>query len=61
MTSFDDLVLFVAIVDAGSLSAAARAQGLPKSSVTRRLAGLEARLNARLLERSTRQLGLTSA
>jgi DNA-binding transcriptional LysR family regulator len=59
VTNLDDLALFVAIVDRGSLSAAARAQGLPKSSVTRRLAGLEARLDSRLLERSTRHLALT--
>jgi DNA-binding transcriptional LysR family regulator len=61
MRSLDDLALFVAIVDAGSLVAAARAEGLPKSSVTRRLAGLEARVQARLLQRSTRQLSLTEA
>ncbi len=59
MTSLDDLALFVAIVDAGSLAAAARTQGLPKSSVTRRLARLEARLDVRLLQRNTRQLTLT--
>jgi DNA-binding transcriptional LysR family regulator len=61
MSSLDDLALFVAIVEGGSLAAAARSEGLPKSSVTRRLAGLETRVQARLLQRSTRQLSLTEA
>jgi DNA-binding transcriptional LysR family regulator len=61
MSNLDDLALFVAIVDGGSLAAAARSEGLPKSSVTRRLAGLETRVQARLLQRSTRQLSLTEA
>ena len=61
MPSLDDYELFVAIVDAGSLSAAARAGSLPKSSVTRRLAALENEMQARLLERSTRHLALTDA
>lgn len=57
----DDLDLFVGIVEAGSLSAAARTRGLPKSSVTRRLAALENRLQARLIERNTRHLAPTEA
>ena len=61
VTSLDDLVLFVGIVDAGSLAGAARAAGMPKSSVSRRLAALEARLNTRLLQRNTRRLSLTDA
>jgi DNA-binding transcriptional LysR family regulator len=61
LPSLDDFELFVGIVDAGSLSAAARARGLPKSSVTRRLAGLEAQLQARLIERNTRHLAPTDA
>lgn len=59
MTSLDDLALFVSIVEAGSLAAAARAAGLPKSSVSRRLAALEARLGSGLLRRNTRRLALT--
>lgn len=59
MVGLDDLALFVGIVEAGSLAAAARAAHLPKSSVSRRLAALEARLNTQLLQRSTRRLALT--
>lgn len=61
MANLDDLALFVGIVDAGSLAAAARAAGLPKSSVSRRLVALETRLNTRLVQRSTRKLSLTDA
>jgi DNA-binding transcriptional LysR family regulator len=61
MASLDDLALFVGIVDAGSLAAAARAAELPKSTVSRRLMAMEDRLNVRLLQRSTRKLSLTDA
>jgi len=55
----DDLLLFARVVEAGSLSRAAERLGLPKSSVSRRLAGLEQRLGEKLLQRSTRRLTLT--
>ena len=61
MSNLEDLALFVSIADEGSLAAAARAAGLPKSSVSRRLLALETRLNTRLIQRSTRKLGLTDA
>jgi DNA-binding transcriptional LysR family regulator len=61
MTGLDDLALFVGIAEAGSLAAAARAAGLPKSSVSRRLAALEVRLGTSLVRRSTRRLALTDA
>lgn len=56
-----DLHTFVAIVDAKGISAAARALGVPKSSVSRELAALEERLGTRLIERTTRRLSLTHA
>lgn len=59
MAGLDDFALFVGIVEAGSLAAAARVAHLPKSSVSRRLAALEARLNTHLIQRSTRRLALT--
>jgi DNA-binding transcriptional LysR family regulator len=59
MTDYDGLALLVRIAEAGSLSGAARALGLPKSTVSRRLDQLEARLGAPLLHRSTRRLALT--
>ncbi|MDR0260500.1 MAG: LysR family transcriptional regulator, partial [Comamonas sp.] len=40
----DDLALFAAIVDSGSLSAAARRTRLPPATVTRRLQQLEQQL-----------------
>src|SRR3546814_6797653 len=52
----DDLALFVAIVDDGSLQAAARRLDLPAATLTRRLQKLEARLGCQLLLRSARSL-----
>jgi DNA-binding transcriptional LysR family regulator len=51
--------LFVAVVDAGSFSAAARRLGLAPSSVARGIGGLEDELGVRLLARTTRRLSLT--
>jgi DNA-binding transcriptional LysR family regulator len=56
-----DLRVFARIADLGSLSAAARALGMPKSSASRSLARLEAAAGAALVERSTRHLRLTDA
>ncbi len=53
------MALFVRIVEDGSLSAAGRKLGLPKATVSRRLALLEASIGAPLLKRSTRALSLT--
>lgn len=53
---FDDLALFVAIVESGSLSAAARRAGLPPATVTRRLQQLERQLGCKLLHRSARRM-----
>jgi len=55
----NDLLLFQRVVDTGSLSRAAEQLGLPRSYVSRHLAGLEARLGEKLLHRSTRKLALT--
>ncbi len=54
-----DLALFVAVVDAGGFSAAARAIGARKAHVSRRVQELERHLGARLLERTTRAVRLT--
>jgi DNA-binding transcriptional LysR family regulator len=61
MADLDGMALFVRIMDAGSLSAAARSFGLPKSTVSRRLAQLEHGLGTPLISRSTRALALTDA
>lgn len=55
----NDLLLFARIVEAGSFSKAAARVDLPKSTVSRRIALLEARLGERLLQRTTRKLVLT--
>ncbi len=51
----------LAVVDGGSLSAAARTLRVPLPTVSRQLSELEAHLNARLFYRSTRRLELTDA
>ncbi len=57
--SLAEIEAFTAVVAQGSFSAAAQILGVAKSSVSRRVASLEARLGARLLQRSTRRLALT--
>jgi DNA-binding transcriptional LysR family regulator len=59
MDDLNDVLVFTRVADLGSFSAAAQRLALPKSSVSTRVARLEARLGARLLERSTRKLRLT--
>ncbi|MDQ7989872.1 MAG: LysR family transcriptional regulator [Candidatus Dactylopiibacterium sp.] len=55
----NDLLLFARVMECGSFSAAAERGGLPKSTVSRRIAALESRLGERLITRSTRRLLLT--
>jgi len=55
----NDLLLFARVVDEGSLSRAGERLGLPKSTVSRRLAALESQLGERLLLRTTRKFSLT--
>jgi len=52
---------FARVVQDGSFTAAAKALGVPKSSVSRSVAQLEQDLGARLLHRTTRKLHLTDA
>lgn len=59
MKDLNDLYYFAKIVEHGGFSAAARALGLPKSSLSRRLKQLEDRLGARLLNRSSRRFAVT--
>jgi len=57
----DDMVVFARVVRAGSFTRAAAALGMPKSTVSRRVAELEKRIGARLLQRTTRASSLTDA
>jgi DNA-binding transcriptional LysR family regulator len=57
----NDLRFFALIVEHGGFSAAERASKITKSKLSRRVALLEDRLGARLLQRSTRRLALTEA
>ena len=55
-----EMTVFVQVVEAGSLSAAARTLGLTPSAVSRSLARTEQRLGTRLLLRTTRAITLTA-
>ncbi len=55
------MAVFARVVEAGGISAAARDLGLSKSAVSKQLSGLEDRLGARLLQRTTRRMSLTEA
>jgi len=57
----EDVVAFVEVARRGSFSAAARAMGLPKSSISRRVQKLEDALGTQLLTRTTRTSSLTEA
>lgn len=58
---FTDVWTFVRVVHTGSFSEAARQMGTTKANVSKQVANLERNLHARLLNRSTRKLGLTEA
>jgi DNA-binding transcriptional LysR family regulator len=59
MDRFDAMRVFARIVERRSFTAAADDLGLPRSSVTDAVKGLEARLGVRLLQRTTRQVSPT--
>jgi DNA-binding transcriptional LysR family regulator len=56
-----ELLAFTAAVEAGSLTRAAAGLRVPRATLSRRLARLEARLGLRLLRRTTRSLTITDA
>jgi DNA-binding transcriptional LysR family regulator len=58
---FSDYEVYVRVVEAGSLSAAARDLGLSPAMISKRLARLEERLGVRLLQRTTRRAAVTDA
>jgi len=61
MDRLEAMSVFAAVVDAGSLSAAARRLAMPLATVSRKLSDLENHLRTRLVTRTTRHLALTDA
>lgn len=61
MDRLDELSVFMAVLEAGGLAAAARKLRRSPPSVTRTLNALEARMGVRLVERTTRRLAPTEA
>lgn len=57
----NDLLYFVSVVRHQGFTAAARATGIEKTRLSRRVAELEKQLGVRLLQRTTRRIGLTEA
>jgi len=61
MDRLDAMSTFVAVVEAGSLSAAARRLNTPLATVSRKVSELESHLRTKLFNRSSRKLVLTDA
>ncbi len=59
MHDTNDMLFFAEVVERGGFAAAGRTLGMPKSTLSRRVAELESRLGVRLLQRTTRKLSLT--
>lgn len=59
MQDLNAMLYFAEVAQRGGFAAAGRALGLTKSRLSRRVAELETRLGARLLQRTTRKLSLT--
>ncbi|MFZ5671381.1 MAG: LysR family transcriptional regulator [Pseudomonadota bacterium] len=59
MYNLNDLIFFVQAVESGGFAAAGRRLGQPKSTVSKRVAELEAALGVRLIHRTSRHFALT--
>jgi DNA-binding transcriptional LysR family regulator len=59
MLDLNDFFYYVQVVDRGGFTAAGRTLRLPKSTLSHRIQQLETELGARLLNRTSRQLGMT--
>lgn len=60
MDNLHGILVYLNVVDAGTLSGAARALGVTTAAVSGTLARLEAKLAVRLLDRTTRRLQMTA-
>lgn len=56
-----DLAVFVAVIDEGSFTAASKKLGITPSAVSRKIARLENALSVKLIERTTRKIGLSES
>ncbi|MBK7150586.1 MAG: LysR family transcriptional regulator [Sandaracinaceae bacterium] len=59
MQDLNDLYFFAQVVEHGGFASAGRVLGVPKSTLSRRVAALEERLGVRLLQRSSRKFSVT--
>jgi DNA-binding transcriptional LysR family regulator len=57
--NLNEILVFMAVVDAGSFVAGGQALGLTRSAAGKAVSRLEDRLGTRLLNRTTRTLSLT--
>lgn len=55
----NDLYYFARVVERGGFAEASRSTGIPRSTLSRRIAALEERLGVRLIQRSTRRFNVT--
>jgi LysR family transcriptional regulator for bpeEF and oprC len=60
MDSLHGILVFLRVAEAGTLSSAARSLGVTTAAVSATLARLERKLSVRLLDRTTRRLGMTA-
>ncbi|SAL46629.1 LysR family transcriptional regulator [Caballeronia peredens] len=60
LADLNDIAVFVRVAQFESFSRAARALGMPVSTVSRKVTALEERLGVTLLQRTTRKLSLTA-
>lgn len=58
---FDDILAFVRVMEAGSITAAAERMNVSKSGISKRISDLEAALGVELFQRSTRQVRPTES
>lgn len=61
MELLNDMALFVEVVKAKGFRSAGEAIGMPNSTLSRRISGLEKAIGLRLLHRTTRKIELTEA
>ena len=57
----NDMMLFIAVIDAGSFTLAAERLNIPKANLSRKISRLEQQLGVTLLERTTRSQHITDA